>query len=168
MSAVETLLRRFATVFGPPNTPEPAAFVAEYRRALSFYDNRPDVLDRVASDLIDGQEMPFWPAVGKVRKHAEKIAGVLYSQQHASRRREEDQEVKEPTGPFRVSDEKREELNRLVQDAVRKMRGGEVMTKSFELRDVSRPAFERMQRESPNGMHRELTSRSRAMAGEGE
>lgn len=164
MSAVETMIRRFAVQFGPPNTPDDEAFIGEFRRSLAYYEQRPDILERAANEIIDTSENPFWPAVGKVRKIAERIAAEIA----ARSRRDEPREFVEPDGPYRVSDEKRAEMNEIVQQAIKRMAGTAPVERVYSEVPAGRTEFEAMQRKSPNAKLHRLTDRSRAMAGEGE
>jgi hypothetical protein len=165
MSAVENMLRRFSVQFGPPNTPDDDAFIGEFRRSLAFYEQRPEILDKVASEIIDTSEQPFWPAVGKVRKNAERIAAELHAKQvigsHVPR-----QTIAEPIPPRDADSHAR--CDALVRELKAFVAAHALKPpKQAPLADVSRPAFERMQT-SHSGLHRELTPRSRAMAGEAD
>lgn len=164
MSAVETMIRRFAVQFGPPNTPDDEAFIGEFRRSLAHYEDRPEILDKVASEIIDTSEQPFWPAVGKVRKMASAVAAQIASRS----RREDPREFVEPDGPYRVSEEKRAEMNDLVQQAIKRMAGTAPSERVYSDVPAGRTEFEDMQRKSPNAKLHRLSDRSRAMSGEGE
>lgn len=155
MSAVENMLRRFSVQFGPPNTPDDDAFIGEFRRSLAFYEQRPDILDKVASEIIDTSEQPFWPAVGKVRKAAERIAAELHAKQvvgaHVPRHN-----AAEPIPPRDADSRARcdalvKELKAFVAEHTLKP------IKQAPLADTSRPAFEARQRGFNTYLHRELT-----------
>lgn len=161
MNPQDRLIARLTNVFGEPKTEDPAAFVAEYAKALAGYD--PAILEAAGDEII--KSAVYWPRPAEAVQTARRVAAERGAKQtigaHVPR-----QTTAEPVQP-------RDEDSRARMDAmVRELKAFVAAhslkpPKQVPLADVSRPAFERMQR-SASGLHRALTPRSRAMAGEGE
>lgn len=76
----EYFTRRFMVLYGAPNTVDPAAFVAEYNKALAGTDA--DLL-QIASDLVVKQhKFRNWPTVGECVE-AVQITAVRRNQERA-------------------------------------------------------------------------------------
>lgn len=140
--AVDELLRRFASAFGRPASDNPEGLVAEYRRALAFYDDKPKILRRAANIVIDSRENPFWPPVGVVRKAIEKAIAETAPPPAPPQRQE-------PTPP---TAEERARADALVAALRRAVAAMDMATDKPppEPLDTSRPVFEAMQDYSPN------------------
>jgi hypothetical protein len=160
MSA-DAFVNRMMVLYGPPNSADDEAFIAELRDMLSGYGK--SVLDRAGSMIRDSHTSAFWPTLGvinaAVRKAAHDLAPrhvILAAEDH------------EPPTPEQV-----ERAAALVAELKSFVALHAIADREpAPLADTSRPAFEKMQRESRNRylheMPRTLTARSRAMTGEGE
>ncbi len=157
----QEFIARLVTMFGEPKTDDVGVFLDEYARVLSGFE--PHILAEAIKRVIDNET--FWPRPAELRKHALAVAERL----QADKRRQSfinDKIAQRRT----LSDEERARHDVLMASFHEFMR--DHATGSFEertrLADTTRPAFERMQRTSPNrGLHT-LTEVSKRMTGERE
>lgn len=154
--AIGELLSRFVTVFGEPKTDDVDGFFREYEKALSGF--HPKVIGHTADAVI--KSATFWPRPAEIVKKAEEVAAILFPPKPW---RDRDAEFRrEPTAEEKAR--VRAMLKEFFAEQVTVSETPRGMPKGWV--DVSRPAFEKMQRESPNaGLHR-LSSTSRRMTGE--
>lgn len=158
MSAADELIDRLNSTFGEPKTPDPERFLIEFAKAMKGWD--PLVLERAGDEVI--KECVYWPKPAEVIERARRIAGEMYRARPAEHERDT---LPEPTP------EQKARVQVLVDSAKRVLTANAAAKADpAPLPDVSRPAFEKMQRESPNtGLHRKpatLTHLSRRMSGD--
>lgn len=157
MSPIDRLMSRLHAVFGEPRTPDPDTFLHEFARAIGGWSD--DVLAKAGDEII--RTCTFWPKPAEVNEAAQRIVSATYKP------------TPYPAGPELPppTPEEAERARKLVEEAAQVIikRGKEAMgIEDKPMRDVSRPAFESMQRNSPNeGLHRrKLSDRSRQMMGD--
>lgn len=154
MSAADDLIDRFMAVFGEPKTVDVDKFLDEYAKALRGLDAR--VLEKAGDTII--KRSTFWPRPAEVYAEAEKAAAVLY----AARGRDEFKTYrKEPT-----PEEKARVRAMCEEFFAERVTQAKPERRSDEWADVTRDAFERMQRRSQSWMHGGLSDTSRRMTGE--
>lgn len=135
----EQLIQRFVAVWGEPKTDYADTFIAEYQRILA--GQRGDVL-KLTGDLCVDQET-YWPRPADVRRHLNTASGRLNKYIPPEHREFPDQEPVDPEMKARVG--------KLMADLVKKLSVAQDApdAKPNYWRDVTKPAFEEMQRESP-------------------
>ena len=140
---VNDMINRFATMWGEPKTDNVDRYLHEYHRALSGTD--PDLLEAATAACIDSET--YWPRVAIVKQQVE-IA--------SARRFRHTPPEHQPIGPP-PSPEMKARVAALFAKgkAALQAMAEPVEAKPNYWRDVTRPAFEAMQRNSPNGnLHR--------------
>lgn len=160
MSPEERLIDRLLTVFGEPKVDNPSGYLDEFAKALRGYDA--EILEAAGDAVI--RECKFWPRPAEVRDHCE-------SEGHRILLRRSDTRPKTgQSSEFSRNDaspETKARVDALVSDFKAMVASRQIEKAPEEKwRDVSRPAFERMQRESPNGGLHRLTPQSRRMMGD--
>lgn len=148
-NAVDRMLDRFAILYGPPNTDEPEAFIAEYHRTLTGYAEA--VINRAANIVIDEQDRTFWPTPGRCRQAAREAAAKMeYERYHRL-----------PTQPLipPQTEEQKIRANVLTHELRQTVHKWQ-MPDSKPLADVSRDSFEDMQRASRNQVHIDFKRRA--------
>lgn len=158
MSA-EAFVNRMMILYGPPNSADDDAFIAELRDMLSGYGK--SVLDRAGSMIRDSHTSAFWPTLGVINAAVRK-AGHDLAPRHVILAAEDH----EPPTP-----EQAERAAALVAELKSFVALHAIADREpAPLADTSRPAFEKMQRESPNQeLHRKprsLSDLSRRMSGD--
>lgn len=156
---VDKLLRRFAVLYGPPDSPDDDEFLQEYRAGLK---GASDVMLQAIGDLLRDEHLAKrWPTPGEVRVAWTKAAAKLSPPRRAPEHKPFEQRLLPPPEPHTWA---------RIQEMLKDFMAQQVAASEAEavqLPDVSRPAFEKMQRESPNaGLHRILSPVSRRMTGE--
>lgn len=162
--AIDLMLERFHTLYGPPQTDNPEAFVEEYRNALANYHD--DIVKAATDKIILEQDKPWWPTPGRCRQVAREVAPKVNekwqqlriaayqreAQRQIEHKRALDDDKPEPE-PARVPVDI--EVGMIVQRKIAADYAESIeAVERKPLPDVSRPAFEKMQRESPNpGLH---------------
>lgn len=143
-NAVDRMLDRFAILYGPPNTDEPEAFIAEYHRTLANYHQ--SVIDRAADIVIDEQDRTFWPTPGKCRQAAREAAAKMEHERY--------HQLPPPASVSRplLTEEQKIRADVLAHE-LRQTTQGWLMPESKPLPDVSKQKFENMQRASRNEVH---------------
>lgn len=143
MNPVEQFFtRRFMTLYGAPDTKDPAAFVAEYNKALAGTDD--DIL-QAASDLVVRQHtFRNWPTVGECVE----AVGIVATRRAAAEARS--------TPPWFTprtthSAESRARIAALVNEtlAALKTMNPKPRIEPFDWSRTSKPAWEKRMRESP-------------------
>jgi hypothetical protein len=164
MTPEDRLIQRFISVYGEPKTPNPEMFLNEFAEAISGWNIQ--ILDKVGSDIIRSSQ--FWPKPAEIIERAKLLAAERSKNGQDVRYR-----FKSKMGPYdpaTVEQWKRAaEWRASLPDDHPLVRQAAPLNRV--LMDVSRPAFEKMMRESPNqGLYRirggKLTEASRKMAGE--
>ena len=175
---IKVLLNRLSVLFGPPETPDPRAFIVEYESILVKYS--PALVSKAGDYIRDNHLRRGWPtcaelraalmavapppkpidwdAVERERKEGWKLSDLSKNEAfEASKAR-----VREM-----VAEMKRNIASKRVEDAVDPL--------ETDWRRGQRDAFEEMQRNSQNkAMHMtkegiaKLTERSRRMSGDDE
>lgn len=141
----EQLIQRFVAVWGEPKTDYADTFIAEYQRILD--GQRADVLV-LTGDLCIDQES-YWPRPADVRRHLSTAVSRLVKYIPPEHRPIEDAPPIDP--------EMRDRVGAVMNDLVKKMRVAQDPPEDRPnyWRDVTKPAFEDMQRNSPNAkLHR--------------
>lgn len=137
MTALDKLIARLVAVFGEPKTPRPEMFLDEFRRAVDGY--APEVYPAAANEII--ATSTFWPKPAEVRKIADRIATARF--RPAPLPPADDLPPPSPESVARA--------RALVAEATKAIAAGSPPTIAPKpWRDTSRPAFEAMQRNSPN------------------
>lgn len=166
MSA-DAFVTRMMVLYGPPNSADDDAFLAELRDMLSGYGKA--VLDRAGSSIRDSHSSPFWPTMGVINAAVRKAAMDLAPPKVIPRAERENLEPPTPEQAARAL-ALVEEMKRNMADSGRLTISQKSEAKPWF--DTSRQAFERMQRESPNQeLHRKprtLSEISRRMSGDAE
>lgn len=157
--ATNKLLRRFAVLYGSPDSPDEDAFFDEYRSMLAKCS--PAVIALAGDILRDSHLAKRWPTPGEVKVACTTAAKTLdppkRAPEHIPFKVDDEPQPDDPEAKARVK----------VMLAEFMAKRTEVADAAERLPDVRRPAFERMQRESPNaGLHRVLSPVSRRMTGE--
>lgn len=139
MSAVADLvLKRFAVLYGEPNTNNLEAYFAEYERALEcFY---PEVLTKACDLVIATHEFKFWPTVGECAKAARKINGERVAALERARPRPAEPAWTEPTP------EEAARMDVLLLEARQKLAADSLPEPQFALKPVDRLAMQALQR----------------------
>ncbi len=139
---VPTMIERFAAQWGDPKTPNDEMFLGEYERALSGTD--PDILREATDTVIDSET--YWPRVAIVKRHVEAAA----VRRDTSRRYKNPEHQPFDDAPH--NPEMKARVAALLSKATEVLRGmGDPIKGPTEpLPDVTKPAFEDMQRNSPN------------------
>lgn len=155
------LIARLTAVFGEPRSDEPESFVAEFERAIHGYDA--EVLAKVGDEIIattvpNDRGWVIWPLPGVVRKIADRLSAAKFKPKY---------QPTEDRPPITQEQSARaEELMTEFRKAVERLN----VTPTNDAkpwREASKPAFDRMQRESPNRkLHCNLTDLSKRMTGE--
>ncbi len=162
MADVQILvLDRFQKLYGDPKRSDMEAFFEEYEIALMGWNE--DVLRRAVDIVVREHEYPSWPMPGAVHKACERVAPTR-------------QVTPNYPDPERVH--LTDQQHAAMDEAYAKTRA--VLQKTADglelgkrpLPDTSRPAFEKMQRESKNPtLHMTpegLTALSKRITGERE
>lgn len=145
------VIKRLTVMFGAPNTPEPDHFFEEYHRALVGLDA--DLLTKAADQVI--LKSVYWPRPGEIFAEYQRLAR---ERDWWRERKAAGTERPEPT----AKPEKRDAAWQARQDAIMAefratmsaIAGERGPTNDIDWERGQRPGFLRMQRESPNGMHR--------------
>lgn len=146
MEPIDHLILRLDTIWGSPKTDNPDLFLAEYRRALKGYAAA--VLQETGNRIID--TATFWPRPAELREIADAVAVALYEpQRRAARERIAREETEREAKRVRISPERAtamlDDLKRVIAE-----KSVERLLSEPYRPNTSRPAFEKMQRESPN------------------
>lgn len=164
MSA-DAFVNRMMVLYGPPNSADDEAFLAELRDMLSGYGK--PVLDRAGSAIRDSHSSPFWPTLGVINAAVRKAAMDLAPPKTIPRAERESLEPPTPEQAARAA------ALVVAMKAAMIENGHMTISQKSEVKpwhDTSRPAFEKMQRESPNQeLHRKprsLSDLSRRMSGD--
>ena len=163
LAPIDRLIERLLNIFGPPQCDDPDAYIDEIRGSLGKY--APDLLTVAGDKARDGCK--FFPRPAELREF---IADELRIRAIGKPKNALPQEPELPP----PSPEQVERARKLVAEAAAVMdkSAKEAMgIEDEEPRDVLRPAFEKMMRESPNQyLYRigsgTLTELSKKMAGE--
>jgi hypothetical protein len=162
-----TMIKRLMVIFGTPESHDPEAYLAEIERVLSPYSQT--TLHDAADHLLETYRSRVWPTPAQCVKACQDVVEEAASKAPSSH----NYRFPSKRGPYSretlESWRKATEWRASLPDNHPLVRQGADFAK--KLPDVSRPAFEKMQRESPNGMHRKaapLTNISRRMSGETE
>lgn len=143
----EQLIQRFIAVWGEPKTDYADTFIAEYQRILA---GQPANVLTLTGDLCVDQET-YWPRPADVLRHLWKARERLIKYTPPEHQPIED-------GPP-VDPEMRARVGELMKELAKKLSVAQepLEEKKNYWRDVTRPAFEDMQRNSPNQfLHRNL------------
>lgn len=183
----EIMLARFMTLYGEPKTNDIDAYMAEYVRALRGMSRQ--VLQGGTDRLVKSHKHRNWPTIGEAYDACQRAADELSQKQTArernvpyvpSRRAPYSAEMEASWERARIWRQEMVDQYGSVDAALRahariNNQGGMASKKSTfkpidtALGDVSRPAFEAMQKNSPNKeLHtdKRLTERSRRMTGD--
>lgn len=110
----DLVIRRFATLYGPPTTDDAPAFIAEYHEALDGTD--PDILRQAISVVVKRQTVPAWPVVGEC------VAAVNAAAQRRAAERGRERREAEPPRRQPTAEEKAR-VDALVKAMAAKLRG---------------------------------------------
>ncbi len=144
MGNVNTVvLNRLRAVCGEPVTPDPEAFMDEYERALSPFDDR--VLERAVDTVLDREEYRTWPMPGAIRNACEKFFEPVPTLDNSP--------IYKPSEDSPVV---KARIDRMVKDCLAKIKAKAPAPVRAALPDVSRPAMKA----------RGLTELSRRMSGD--
>ena len=161
--SVEDFISRLTVLFGPPETVDDDAFIGELRDMFGLYED--EILRRAGNTLRSEHTLRGWPTFGEINDAVRGSAHFVMSNKRQP----------PATGSAYVEQtpEAKERVQAMVQQLVQTTAASAVPDHPIpdvELKDVSRPAFEKMQSESRNhGLHRKpdgLTDRSRRMMGD--
>lgn len=145
---VNDMIQRFMAQWGEPKTPHIEIFLGEYERALRGTD--PDMLIAATDACIDTET--YWPRVAIVRRHID----IACARREAAERYKAPEHQPIPDGPP-PSPEMRARVAALLAKGKAALQAMDdpVEAKPNYWRDVTKPAFEEMQRNSPNAkLHR--------------
>lgn len=160
--SVDRFIRRMMTVYGEPRTDDPAGFLMEYQKALGGYSD--EILERAGDEVIRTIG-PFWPKPAEAVKIARNVADRIWQ---ASARATEERKQFEMVQAAPNAPEARARVQQIMDDYLQNIERKEAESKAMKV-DVSRPAFEAMQRNSPNKyLHAKpgtLSERSHLMMG---
>ena len=160
--SIDRFIRRMMTVYGEPRTDDPAGFLMEYQKALGGYSDH--ILERAGDEVIRTIG-PFWPKPAEAVKIARNVADSVWRD---SNRAAEERKQFEAVQAAPNSPEARARVQQIMDEYTQNIEKQEAESKAMKT-DVSRPAFEAMQRNSKNQyLHRKpgsLTDRSKQMAG---
>lgn len=156
MSAQQRLVDRLVTIYGEPKTDDPVAYINEFEKAVKGF--AAEVLQAAGDEVI--RECKYWPRPAEVVDRANAICLKI----EAGKPKPPPEPDMPPPTPEQIA--RAREITRLALVAMRKQDAERLP----ELPPVDRPAFERMQRQSPNWwLHRKapgLSETSRRMTGE--
>jgi hypothetical protein len=143
----QTVFRLLHNAYGNVDSEDPEATLDLYEELLSGFEDA--ILEKATKNLIASNEYKSWPVIGELVKECRRLLPVPIVNTFG----EDDPDWQPPT------EEQKRRCNELLQKAIRHMqpRRDEPMANGARelFRRVSRPEFERMQRESPNqGLHR--------------
>lgn len=156
---VTTLIGRFVSVYGSPNTPDPEGFIAEFEKAVGGY--RGDFLAKAGDAII--RKNVFWPKPAEVLEAIHSIVERT-RESYVAELDQREKDWKKPTEEELART--RELMARLRLDLSRNaMEDGDP---SDYAANAQRPGFEKMQRESRNTHLHTLTDKSKAMSGDRE
>ncbi len=158
MSFETILVDRFIALYGPPQTENPALYLAEWRRNFSVTD--PEILTAAVNTIIRRHTFTTWPTIGEVVKAVDEVAGTILQSRRFKQASLPPHPSRQPT------EDERGRVGVLVKGLTRKLEADALEhfgPPPKPLPDVSRDAFEKMQRESPNpGLHRQRVIRNPA------
>lgn len=160
---MNVLVKRLFVIYGQPDSHDPKAYIEEVTKLTDKYSNA--VLSDAADVVISTHRYKTWPTPAQcvsackqvIEEQADKVPNGR--QYHFPSKRG-------PYDPVTVATWERATAWRAsLPDTHPLVRQSMTVAKWL---DTSKPAFERMQRESPNqGLHRvRLTERSRRMQGD--
>lgn len=148
---VDEFIRRLMVLYGTPDSPDDAAFLEEYREMLNGTGEH---LLKPAGDIIrDTHSRRGWPTPAEVKTVVSKAAALAAPRKYETKR--DDESDAPSNGRRRMPDEEREALMRAFRASMAEFELKNIVKR--ERPDVTRPAFEAMQRNSPNGFHRKIT-----------
>lgn len=137
---VNDMINRFTTLWGDPKTDNIDVYLHEYHRALDGTD--PDLLEAATDACIDTET--YWPRVAVVKRHVD----IASSKRPSRYKPAEHQPIAGPP----PSPEMKARVAALLAKgkAVLQAMQDPPDAKPNYWRDVTKPAFEEMQRNSPN------------------
>ena len=161
--SVETFINRLLVLFGPPETMDDDAFIDELR---DMFGRRSDRVLKDAGDKLRSEHTRRgWPTIGEIN---EAVRAAAAYEDLIKRHQARPEQI---VGPPPPTPEECARVQAMVDELKRAAAAWRLPpADDAPLRDVSRPAFEEMQRNSPNkDIHRRpatLTERSRRMQGD--
>lgn len=138
----DEFINRMLVLYGAPDTADTDIFFNEYRAAIG--KTEPRVLAVAASIIRDEHEYKNWPVPAMVRKAIASASVRVHGPA-----KHEDKNWQNPRA--NPSPESRQRVQSLVSEALQSMGGeGGGAKPKYPFVQVQRPAFEAMQRNSPN------------------
>lgn len=134
---------RFRALYGEPNSPDPDLFLDLYEEALGGYSD--EILDAAVQVVIAEHDYNTWPKPGTVVKACKNVAPPVKSFDNFKN-----------YGHVDDSPMVKARVNHMVQKFLGEMRQSTEAAGPTKTPGVSRPEFEKMQRESPN-VHLHMT-----------
>lgn len=146
----EMVFKRFTILYGDPKTSDVESFFAEYETALKGYSEH--ILTEAVNRVIKANEFRSWPMPGEICKAASEIGAAIsrYARQTYVAPAEPALPLPDPESIDRVK--------ALVAQFAAKRAPEETI--GIWQPDVTRPAMEEMQINSPNRFHRKGEIRS--------
>jgi len=143
MTPAAEIIKRLTAVFGEPKTNDPALFLEEFEKAMRGYSR--DALLAACERVIKTNK--FWPRPAELLEHVA-FRGTSHP---------DFIDPPVPDGYTPATAESRARVQALVSDLVSRLAEKGADADNLHWKDVSRPDFKKMQRESPNPhLHRRL------------
>jgi hypothetical protein len=138
------MIGRLSVVCGLPETPDAAAYFAEFAKIVGTWPDA--VLDEATTAVLKARTYRGWPTPGECRKACEEAAS-----RRERMNRPRPVPVDEPKGP--VDPEQAARVQAMVDEFMRKVAARSVGQRKPSAPDASRPAFAAMQRNARSGLH---------------
>ena len=148
-------INRMLVIFGAPDTPDPDMFFDEYRAILK--GTAPHLIKAAGDVIRDTHERKSWPVPGEVKSAIRKAAAVIDGKRVYT---------DAPVAWGKPSKDARARVDAMVSDAIEALKPTSLDAAQKKKQGMQKPEFEALQEEGTQYLHRNLTSRSRAMSGE--
>ena len=154
---IKSFLNRLGILYGPPETPDPKAFIREYEAMLVRYS--PEIIRSAGDHIRDNHTRRSWPTPGEVREALMEVAPeperVDWDSVEADRK--EGWKFSDLTKSA-ATPESKARVQAMVDEMKRNFAANKIDTKEpveIDWKRGQRDGFEEMQRTSPNqGLHR--------------
>jgi hypothetical protein len=144
----EHFTHRFLNLYGAPNVVDPAAFKAEYVRALA--GTEPTLLKAASDRVVDGHTFRNWPTVGECVAAIKAVAAERAAHARTIAAAQPPEPRAEPAPEMRAR------VDVLLRQTRANLKVIEADHLDHPYKGLSKPDFERMQARSPNGhLHRQ-------------
>lgn len=155
---IKSFLNRMGILYGPPETPDPKAFIREYEAMLSRYS--PEIIRAAGDRIRDSHTRRSWPTPGEVREALLEVAPAPERVDWDSVEGERKEGWKFADLAKSATPESKARVQAMVDEMKRNFAANKIDTKEpveIDWARGQRDGFEEMQRTSPNrGLHRRV------------